>query len=249
MLSWELQIAALFGVGLVAAVINTVAGGGSFLTIPAFVWLGQLSETEANGTNRIGILLGNLSASVGFFRRGLVDKSDLAWSALPATFGGLIGAYAATQVSNELFRNVLAFLMVTVSLYTLWSNERKPKERPTLSRQGAALAFVGVGLYAGFVQAGTGFFALAVTTAAGLDLVRGNAVKVTMNLILTIAALLVFARHGTLVLGLGLANGLGMLVGGYLGMRLSVWKGNRWLGRFVTFTIILFAVLLLVTRS
>ncbi|MCA9792743.1 MAG: TSUP family transporter [Candidatus Eremiobacteraeota bacterium] len=246
-MSFELQLVVLALVGLVAGAINAVAGGGSFLSLPALVWVG-LPENVANGSNRIGILLGNCSSCLEFYRKGLLRRADLAWSALPASVGALLGAYLARQIPNDVFRQVLVGLMIGVSLYTLWDSERGKKqlsEEAAIPLGLAGGAFFLVGIYAGFVQAGTGFFALAVTTRAGLNLVRGNAVKVSMNLFLTIVALAVFIQGGLVNWGLGLAHGVGSLVGGMLGAKLTILKGNRWTKRVVTAMIVIFAVLLL----
>ncbi len=107
-----------------------------------------------------------------------------------------------------------------------------------------AAGFFAVGTYGGFVQAGVGFLVLAATTAAGLDMVRGNAVKVLTILCLTGLALAVFAYHGKVWWSYGLALAAGTMVGGALGARLTVLKGHRWVQSFVTATVLIFAVLL-----
>jgi uncharacterized membrane protein YfcA len=87
-----------------------------------------------------------------------------------------------------------------------------------------------------------GFLILALTTAAGLDLVRGNAVKVTAILVLTVVVLVIFVWQGKVDWPLGLALGSGNLVGGLLGARLTVWKGHEWVRRFVVVTVVAFAL-------
>lgn len=100
------------------------------------------------------------------------------------------------------------------------------------------------GVYGGFLQAGVGFLALAMTTLAGFDLVRGNAVKVFAVLLLTILSLVAFAGTGHVDWPAGLALALGNALGGLVGVRLAVLKGQRWLQAVVTVTIVVFAVLL-----
>ena len=104
------------------------------------------------------------------------------------------------------------------------------------------------GIYGGFVQAGVGFFVVAVTTLAGIDLVRGTAIKVfTIGVVTVIAAALVFAWHGHIDWPAGLALAAGSLAGGAAGVRLAVLKGHRWLQHVVTCTVVVFAVLLWVS--
>ena len=99
-----------------------------------------------------------------------------------------------------------------------------------------------MGLYGGFVQAGVGFLILAVTTWSGLDLVRGNAVKVLAVLLFTPLSLGIFAWQGQVHWPSGLALAVGMLAGGEIGARLTIGKGERWVRRVVTAAILVFAV-------
>jgi hypothetical protein len=104
------------------------------------------------------------------------------------------------------------------------------------------------GLYGGFLQAGVGFLLLAVTSLAGLDLVRGNAVKVFTVMLLTTLSLAVFAGTGHVDWPAGIALGLGNLLGGMVGVRVAVLKGHKWLEHVVTVTVVIFAILLWVTE-
>ena len=233
-----MSLVLLFAVGCLAGTLNVVAGGGSFLTLPVLLFLG-LPAPLANGTNRIGILLQNTGAVWSFRRQGVFDRSALLWAALPATAGAVLGAWLALGIGDLAFRRLLAVLMVALAVLSLWSpswrvGARRPRWTP--------LAFFAVGIYGGFIQAGVGFLVLAATTAAGLDLVRGNAVKVLSVLCWTAAALAVFAAGDSVDWRLGLALAAGMLVGGIAGARLTVVKGHRWVKAAVTVTALLFAV-------
>jgi uncharacterized protein len=136
--------------------------------------------------------------------------------------------------------------MVAVTLWTVLRPLRRsePDARvplhPWLLRGG----FLLVGLYGGFVQAGVGFFAIALASVAGIDLVRGNALKVLIGLMQTAVSLLVFAFMGKVLWLPGLALALGGVVGGQCGVHLTVLKGQRWLERVVTAIVLVFAVLL-----
>lgn len=244
---------ALFGAGLVAGALNVLAGGGSFLTLPVLLFLG-LPSTLANGTNRVGILVQNAGAVWGFHRYRVLPWRWALVSAVPATVGAGLGTVLALWVSDEAFRKILAALMVVVTQWTLIdpagrSRRAKPDEPdepvPPLTGGrsiGVAMAFFGVGVYGGFVQAGVGFFLLAVTTAAGLDLVRGNALKVLVILVFTVLSLGIFAAQGQVDWWLGASLAAGSLLGGQIGVRLTVLKGHRWVKGFVTVTVIVFAI-------
>lgn len=245
---------ALFAVGLVAAVLNVVAGGGSFLTLPFLIFAG-LPPTVANGTNRVAILIQNVGAVWSFDRHRVLDRGLAPWTALPSIAGAALGSWVALEVGDEAFRRSLAFLMVAVSLWTLWDpigrRARRRGERTgaasagELGRRGRwllAAGFFAVGVYGGYVQAGVGFLILAATTLAGLDLVRGNALKVLVVLAYIPLSLGLFAWQGMVDWGVGLALGAGHLAGALLGVRLTVLKGHRWIQRVVTVAVIAFAV-------
>ena len=232
----------LIVVGCVAGILNVLAGGGSFLTLPVLIFLG-LPPTVANGTNRVGIFLQNVSAVWSFRRLGVLETGSAPWTVLPAVAGSGLGAWLSLSIGDEAFQRILAFLMVVVSLWTLWSSGAEEEARQaTAARWQTAAGFFAAGIYGGFVQAGVGFLILAVTTAAGLDLVRGNAVKVQAILALTALALAVFAWQGRVDWWLGLCLAMGTMVGGYLGAKLTVLKGHRWVRRVVTATVVVFAV-------
>ncbi len=236
----------LFGAGLIAGLLNVVAGGGSFLTLPLLILMG-LPATMANGTNRVGILFQNIAAVWGFHRHGLVEGGWLARAALPATLGAIGGSLIALWIDDQTFKRLLAFLMIAVTLWTLWdplkghgpaAGSREAGCSSTLVIAGFFLA----GAYGGFVQAGVGFLLLAVTTMAGLDLVRGNALKVLCVLVFMPVSLVIFAWNGQVAWLPGLALGAGNILGGLLGVRLTVLKGDRWVKTVVTVTVLALAV-------
>ena len=247
----------LFGAGILAGALNVVAGGGSFLTLPLLIFAG-LPPSVANGTNRVGILFQNLGAVWGFHRHGVLDWRRAGAAAIPATLGAAFGTGVALVVEDDSFRKILALLMVTISLWTLIDplkamTARSGESVADLAEIGKgrdswgrklllAAGFFAVGVYGGFVQAGAGFFILAVTSLAGLDLVRGNAVKVAIVLIFTTLSLAIFAASGRVEWLPGLALAAGTVIGGQIGVRFTVLKGHRWVKAVVTLAVIVFAI-------
>lgn len=241
--------AALVVIGFVAAVINVIAGGGSFLTLPLLLFLG-LPASVANGTNRVGVLAQNISAAVGFHRHRVLPLRWALAVSVPAVAGAALGVWAALNVPDAAFRRILSVVMLAVTFGTLLRRSRANATRDVLRHPWdwtMIAGFFGTGLYGGFLQAGVGFLALAMTTLAGLDLVRGNAIKVFTVMLLTLLSLAVFAGTGHVDWAAGAALALGNLLGGIVGVRVAVLKGHRWLERVVTVTIVVFAVLLWIT--
>lgn len=241
-------LAALFSVGLVSGALNVVAGGGSFITLPVLIFLG-LPAGEANGTNRVGVLAQNLAGVWGFHRSRLMRwRWGLAVS-VPAMFGAALGAWLALQMTDFAFRRLLAVAMLAMTLWTTWTTAtpspvggRDTDTSPW--HPGVMLAFFAIGVYGGLVQAGVGFAVLAVTSLAGMDLVKGNGVKLLAVLLVTALSLAILASGGAVRWSFGLALGAGNVLGALAGVRLAVTKGHRWIQRVVTATVLLFAVLL-----
>jgi uncharacterized membrane protein YfcA len=246
----SLGFVSLIIVGFVAAVINVIAGGGSFLTLPLLIFLG-LPASIANGTNRVGVLAQNISAVLGFHRHQVLPVRWAVGVSVPAVAGAALGVWAALNVPDVAFRRILSVVMLAMTLGTLLHRSLRgaPRSEPTPPSHWTMIAgFFVTGLYGGFLQAGVGFLALAVTTLAGLDMVRGNAVKVFTIMLLTLFSLAVFAGTGHVDWRAGAALALGNLVGGVVGVRVAVFKGHKWLEHVVTATIVVFAVLLWVTE-
>jgi uncharacterized membrane protein YfcA len=239
----------LFLAGLVAGTLNVIAGGGSLLTLPVMIFLG-LPPTVANGTNRVAILIQNLGATWSFHRRGLISKTWILLAVPPALVGAMLGTLAAVKIGDLAFQRILAVVLVGAAAWTLWRPATPPAEGDSPPPEGGrrwvfAFSFFLVGAYGGFIQAGVGFIVLAVTTAGGLNLIRGNAVKIPLILAFTTLALAVFAWSGKVDWAMGLALATGNFLGAMVGVRLQIRKGHQWVKRVVTVTIVLFAIRLL----
>jgi len=213
--------------GLVAGVINTLAGGGSLITVPLLVFAG-LPATTANGTNRIGVLFQSLVSAKRFRSEGLAGFRDALPYLIPVTLGSLIGALVASQIPADLFRQIFGVAMIGL-LYPMLRPPRVATTVPTVPKPGIGrvIVFFGIGLYGGALQAGVGLFLLAALTRSGLDLARANALKVMIAAVLTLVAVPVFVAHRQVDWGLAAALVVGFAAGGELGARAAVLGGER----------------------
>ena len=223
--------------GLAAGFQNTLAGGGSVWTIPALEWATG-SPGAANATNRIAILLQNVVAVAAFQTGKAVPyRRAIAWS-LPAIAGGIAGSYVATRLDAGSMRVALACGIVFVAVTSVL----RPPKTARLGPVSGALVFLGVGFYAGFLQVGVGFLLLATLVGGlGLDLVKANAAKVLIVLIVTVPVLAVFGLAGDLRLAPGLVVACGNMGGAWIGARLAVKKGAPWI-RVVVFVAAIAAI-------
>lgn len=237
--------------GFFAGFINTMAGGGSFLTTPLLIFTG-LEPTVANATNRLGIWIQSVFGFNKFRTMGYFPVRMGKVSILPSIAGALLGSYLATIVAEDAFRRYLAFFMVIMTLVTFF----KPKslkvaedlEHGFKNTAVCVLVFFLMGIYSGFIQAGVGFLVLAYCVMSGMDYIRGNAIKMFMNLSTATLSMVVFIYNGKVVWIQGILLGAGMAFGAVIAAKFSVKAGNVFVKRFVSAAVILFAVLLLVTK-
>ncbi len=247
------HILLLVGVGLVAGIVNVMAGGGSLLTLPSLVFLG-LPGPVANGSNRLAILLQNAVATVQFFRDGYSDfklSLTLTLCALPGT---VLGAWAGTKLEGIWFNRVLAAVMVLVMLLMM-RRKKKRTEDNTVNNEGispkryyaAHGLMLLVGLYGGFIQAGVGFIIMAVLhRVLRFDLIRVNMHKVFIVGSYTVVALFVFAISGEVNWIAGLTLAAGNATGGILGTKLAIKKGDKLIRIFLYTVLIVMVIKLLI---
>ena len=105
--------ALLIFVGFIAGFMNTMAGGGSLLTLPLLIFLG-LPAAVANGTNRVAILMSTSSATLGFKSKNVSTYPFNIYLGISGLFGALIGAKLAIEINGDLFNKILAVIMIVV---------------------------------------------------------------------------------------------------------------------------------------
>ena len=244
---WQIGLIAI--VGVASGFLNVVAGGGSLLTVPVMVFMGMPGPV-ANGTNRIGILAQNITSVVTFARSGFRDfKLSLSLSAC-AIPGAIAGALLGVNLEGIWFNRVLALIMLGVMVVMHFDRNpvasaanHQPSPRQLLYGH---LLMVGVGFWGGFIQLGVGFIIMPVLNRVmGLDLVRTNMHKVFIVAIYTIVALAIFANQLELLWTIGIALAVGNSLGGYLGARFTISKGEQMIRRVLNLVLVVFVIKLL----
>lgn len=220
-------ISLLLFTGLIAGVINVLAGGGSNLTLPALMVMGMPADV-ANATNRVGVLLQSLVGLRGFHASGRLDRDDSVQILIPMLLGGGVGAVAASFLPNTLLKPALLITMITLSVIMLVKPAiiiPGPDEKPHRIRD-KPLAWWGMfatGIYGGFVQAGVGFLLVAaVAGALRYDLVRATGYKLLCTAAFTVIALIVFISRGQVAWMPGLVLAVGTMAGAQIGVRLAL---------------------------
>ena len=222
-----LNIGLLIGTGLLAGVINTLAGGGSNLTLPALMLMGMPADV-ANATNRVGILLQSLEAMRGFRKHGKLPTQDIMPMLVIVLIGGLLGALTASYAPTAWLKPALLGAMLAMALIILLrpSVIAPPAGTPAkkvLETPQSWWALGIAGFYGGFVQAGVGFILIAALAGSlRYDLVRTNALKVICAFAFTAIALLIFVYRDQVLWGPGLLLALGSVVGANLAVKIAL---------------------------
>ena len=211
--------------GLAAGVINTMAGGGSTITVPLLVFAG-VPGTYANGSNRVGILPACLAAVLSFRRLGVSGFRDAKIIFLPVFFGSLAGSLLINKLGDDQFERLFALLVIPIVILTLMPPT--PKERKSSwGRSTMILIFFVVGVYGGAIQAGVGLVIVLALSRSGFDLVTANSIKVMINAFVTVVALPVFIFSGKISWGPALVLAAGLTLGGWIGAKWTVEGGER----------------------
>ena len=233
--------------GAAAGFINVNAGGGSALTLPVLLFLG-LDGATANGTNRIAILIQNISAASAFKQEKIQNfytGIKLAAVTLP---GAVAGALFAVTITDLWFKRILALVMIGI-IFTILRPKRTNNSN---SEDVGTIPFVtyfslfAIGFYGGFIQIGVGFLIMAALySQLQLKLVKVNMYKVTIILFYTVPALLIFIFTGHIDWLLGFVLAAGNAVGGWVGAKLSVKKGDKLIRAVLIAAISIMAIKLL----
>jgi hypothetical protein len=204
--------------GLLAGVLNTLAGGASALVLPVLLWLG-LDPHTANASNRLAVLA-QTAVAVAVYERAGATWAPRGEDAAPAALGGLAGALLSLTVSPEGLRTWMTVALLGVAPALWWPPA--PGAGRAWSPAGRWAAMAAVGAWGGFLQVGVGFLLVAALTGpCGRSLREANAVKVALVGLFTVPALLTFIGAGVIAWGPALAVAVGSAVGGGLGAQLA----------------------------
>ena len=233
-------------VGFAVGFINTVAGGGSLISLPVLIFLG-LPPSVANGTNRVAVAIQNIMATAGFKSMGVSTYPFNTYLGISALLGAIIGAYIAVDIKGETFNRILAIIMIVVVLIIIFKPKMKLEEMQELITGKylwlGIIAFFFFGIYGGFINAGLGFIIILFLHYVNqMSLVRANATKVVVVLIYTLAALLVFVLNDKVIWEVGLILAIGNGTGAWLASRISVNKGDGFIKTFLVVMVVIMAV-------
>ena len=246
------QAITLLLVGIVAGVINIMAAGGSMITVPVLVFMG-IPGPVANGTNRIAVVLQNITAVITFFRKGYSNFKLSLTLTLCALPGVVVGAFLGTRLEGLWFNRTLALVLIAILLVMTFGKDKKVKQHlspatPVTAKRiyAAHLLMLIPGFFGGFIQIGVGFILLPILNKVlGIDLVHANMHKAFIIGAYTIVALAIFMTQVELLWLYGICLGLGNSIGAWLGAHLSINKGEKLIKIVLNTVLFIFIIKLL----
>lgn len=219
----------LFLAAAVAGAINSVAGGGSFISFPALLLAG-VPPITANATNTTALWPGSV-ASVGAYRRELaVQRRGIVLFSAISLAGGLVGALLLLRTRESTFEALIPYLLLAATLVfafspriTAFTRRLGGKGNESPARRAAVLAvYFAVAVYGGFFGAGLGILTLAVLGLLGLENIHEmNALKTLQASLVNGIAVVTFVFAGIVNWPLALVMTAGAIIGGYGGAAIA----------------------------
>lgn len=229
MLWWYFPL--LFFTGIVVGFINTIAGSGSFLTLPMLIFTGMPAPV-ANGTNRVSILLQTLTGLLSFRKQNMLDLKNAAILACFTIPGAVAGSFVVVDIPADILQNIIGYVMLLFAVLTIWKPsafKRKAETGTQIKLKWYHFAlFVVIGFYGGFIQAGVGIFILfALVLTAGYDLIKANAIKLALTFVFTPFSLAVFIYNDQVEWIPGLVLAAGSIAGAMWGAHFAIKRGTN----------------------
>lgn len=231
--------------GIVAGVINTLAGSGSLVTLPMLVFLG-LPSNVANATNRVGVAIQNVVGIATFQRSGKLNLSNSFWLVLASVPGAVAGAWLASNLGQAEMDRIIGVIMVVMLFVILFEPEKWLRQQSVVQEGRPSLwillLFVAIGFYGGFIQASVGVLILAaMVLGMNYSLAHANAIKLMIVLVVTVVALLVFINQNLIHWGFGLLMALGQSIGAWGAARFatSAKNANLWTRRLLIAVVVI----------
>jgi len=238
------ELPLLFIAGLFGGMLNSIAGGGTFITFPALLLAG-VPPISANATNTFASCSGYISGAYALRKELQEYAKELPKYILTGLLGGITGAWLLLQTPELLFREAIPWLLLFAMLLFIYGSRLNAVLRQLATRHRHAssigsflllLMFVGVCIYGGFFNAGLGIILLSYLAFAGHTEINAmNGLKLLVSTCVSLAAIAVFIYNGEIAWLEGCIVLLGTLTGGYIAARVSRQVSQIYVRNFVIF--------------
>jgi uncharacterized protein len=237
----------LFGTGLAAGFVDSIAGGGGLITLPVLMSMG-LPPQDALGTNKLQASFGSASASWHYARAGTVPLRDCVAGFAFSAASALAGAALVRKLDPGFLRKAIPLLLIAVAIYVLCKPRLGERDlHPRMPRRSFDFLFgLLIGFYDGFFGPGTGtFWTMAYMVCLGFNMAKATGYTKVMNFASNFSSLSLFLLGGNVFVAAGLVMGCGQWIGARLGARMVITKGTALIRPvFLTMVVALSAKLL-----
>jgi len=228
----------LLAASFFAGFIDSIAGGGGLIQLPALLIGLPKSETaEVLGTNKLSAVFGTTTAAALYRKQIKPDPKVLIAMGVPAFVGSAGGAVLASKIPTSSMRPMVLVLLIVVAIYTWFKPDLGKFENlrhlPKRRVQIAAFAGVVIGFYDGIFGPGTGSFLMLILVASlGYAFITASAIAKVVNVATNVGAIMVFGINGVVIWQIGIILGIANISGAVIGARLAI-KGGSTLVRKV----------------
>lgn len=221
-----------------AGFVDAIIGGGGLIQTPAMLFtLPQYPVPTLIGTTKLPSLAGSLMGAFQYSRRVAVAGRFIGPMMAIAFAASWIGSWTLTRVPNSFMKPLALAILIGVFIYTLSKKDFGQMPQRTVLPQQQRLRMwamgAGLGFYDGFFGPGTGsFLVLGFIALVGFDFLRASAHAKLVNAATNLASALFFVNKGGLLYSVALPMAVANLSGAFLGARLAILKGNRFIRLF-----------------
>lgn len=211
----------LFSAALIAGFLDTLAGGGGLIALPALITCG-IPPLAALGTNKLQGSTGTATATIMMLRNKRVRWKDVKTLMLVAFIGSLAGTISVQFIDTELLTFVIPVVLICIAIYFLTASQVSTvTQKPRLSNDKyKKFVIPAIGWYDGMFGPGTGsFLALAGVSLRGQNLIDATATAKALNFSTNIASLIIFLMAGEVVWTAGLLMITGQITGAWCGSK------------------------------
>jgi uncharacterized membrane protein YfcA len=229
-----------------AGTVDTIAGGGGLITVPAQL-LSGINPIIALGTDKLQSAIGELSATLHFLKHGKVNYKLLILGLIYTMIGATIGVVLLQYIPMNNLEKIIPLLLLAVLIYYLYSNKKTTTQSSNMELIPNDHKFFlpvggGIGFYNGFFGPGTGtLWAISFMHMKKLSIQKATMYTKPLNLAANLIALCIFLYNGQIDFKVALVMSVGSFFGGKFGAQLVIYKDSRWL-KLVFISLMIFSV-------
>ena len=235
----------LFLISILASFIDSIAGGGGLLTTPSMLLVG-INPLTVLGTNKFQSSFSTFTSTRNYFLNGYLTDVNKNKYFLLSFIGSSFGTLMVSRLSDEILRTLIPILLISVAIFFIINRQVKSD----LSKYIVLLTpiiFL-IGFYDGFFGPGTGtFFVITFLIFKKRNLMEATAATKLLNFSSNFASFLVFSYKGYIIWQLGLIMAVAQIFGAYLGSKLAITNGEKFVRPIIVFISIILSIRILLS--